>query len=722
MSGRAAALLPLVAVSWACGGSSDSPLAVSRPPLVLVSIDTLRADRLPAYGYAGVETPAIDRLAADGEVFESAWTHMPLTLPAHASMLTGLLPPAHGVRDNMGYRLDGAGLPWLPRLLAGAGYATGAAVSAFVLRGETGMAEGFDLYEDRIDYRAGLGPEGLQRAGPATLTAVLPWLESVAGRPFFLFLHLYEPHAPYRPPEPWASRYASPYDGEIAAADRVVGDLLAALDRLGLYEQAAIVVTSDHGEGLGDHGEEEHGIFLYRESLQVPLVVKWPGNRGAGWRTPAVAGLIDLVPTLAALAGAELPAGLPGRPLFDLPAAGGAERRLYAESYYPRLYFGWSELVSMVDGRFQYIESPEPELYDLERDPGQRRNLLPAETGAAAPLRRELAAVERRFSPPAAVDAETRRRLEALGYLGGARSAAAGPAPAPASQIHLLGRLQEAVRAAEAGRHREAAAALQEILAANPGMVIAWEQAARSLRQSGQLREALAAYRKAIELSAGTPHLSLEAARVAALLGDYPEAAELARAALDWDPLAPRLLLAQLALAARDLEEAERQAQAALAAGGEEPEALVLLAQVDLARGRPAAGLERIERAEAADGEGGGEASGPPRDLYLVKGNLLAQLERLPEAERALRRQVELFPADARAYGRLALLYAYTGETAAAVEVLRSLVERNPAPAAYALAIDTLRRLGQPQAASELLAEARERLTDPGQLERLLRR
>jgi len=254
-------------------------------------VDTLRADRLPAYGYAKVETPNVDALVADGVLFENAYTHVPLTLPAHASLFTGLLPAEHGVRDNLGYRLDSRHATLAARLRE-RGYATGGAISAWVLRGATGMGAGFDFYEDSIEAPAGVDVAGaVQRPGGETLDRLLPWLEQAQGRPFFLFFHVYEPHSPFDPPEPWKSRYADPYDGEVAASDAIVGRLLDELRRRGVYDRALVVFLSDHGEGLGDHGEEFHGsigdsLWARHGARALPLGGKGSGakpGRAGGW-------------------------------------------------------------------------------------------------------------------------------------------------------------------------------------------------------------------------------------------------------------------------------------------------------------------------------------------------------------------------------------------------------------------------------------------------------
>src|SRR5437870_4252676 len=328
------------------------------PPVILISIDTLRADHLTAYGAKRVDTPAIDRLANDGIVFENAYAHVPLTFPAHDTMLTGRLPVENGVRSNIGYRLDRDVQLTLPRLLAQRGYATGGAVSAYVLRGDTGLRSLFDFYDDSMEVWESATLGSLQRRGDETARVALKWVDGVQARPFFLFFHLFEPHSPYEPVEPFRSKYANPYDGEIATADAIVGRFFAELDRRGLYDKSLIIVCGDHGEGLGDHGEAEHGVLLYREVLHVPLIVKLPGRQLAGRRVAAPAQLVDILPTVTGAVGAKVPAGLPGVSLIDLAEGrGGAPRQIYSETLYPRLHLGWSELRSLTDARDRYIES-----------------------------------------------------------------------------------------------------------------------------------------------------------------------------------------------------------------------------------------------------------------------------------------------------------------------------------------------------------------------------
>jgi len=234
-----------------------------RTPVIIVSIDTLRADHLSIYGYRGVETPNLAAFAGDAIVFENAYSHCPLTLPSHVAMLSGVLPAENGVRNNLGYRFDGQRVATIPMLLKKQGYSTGAAVSAYVLRGNTGLRDAFDFYDDAIGFESGASLGNLQRPGRMTIAAAEKWISAHSSQPLFFFLHLFEPHSPYDPPEPYRTRYADrPYDGEIAAADDLFGQFIRFLREKNIYDRAAIIVMSDHGEGLGDHGEQEHGISL----------------------------------------------------------------------------------------------------------------------------------------------------------------------------------------------------------------------------------------------------------------------------------------------------------------------------------------------------------------------------------------------------------------------------------------------------------------------------
>lgn len=710
----------LLAVLIGCGGT-EAP-SVTGMPVVLISIDTLRSDRLPAYGYRGVETPAIDRLRRDAILFERAYSPMPLTLPAHTSILTGLLPPEHGVRDNIGYRLDSDRVAYLPKLLQEAGYATGAAVSAFVLRGRTGLDAGFDLYEDAIEFRTGGGMGAVQRGGDGTVEAAGDWLRGVADRPFFLFLHLYEPHTPYSPPEPFASRYASAYDGEIAAADEVVGTLLDELRRLGVYDRALVILLSDHGEGLDDHGEREHGVLLYREALQVPLLLKLPGARRAGDTVAAPAQLTDVMPTVLELLEMEVPEAIRGKSLLDLADDETSDRTLFAETVYPRLHFGWSDLASAISDRYHFIEGPDPELYDLVADPAESTNLLadadalgPDAKRAARRLREAVADVDRTLTAPAMENEETRAALTALGYLGGAAEAGDGPLADPKSQIHTLAVLGDAFRAFSQKDWEEAIPRFRKALEIHPRMLDAWEHLALSLHRSGRLEEAVGAYREALELSLATPHLALSAAALYLELGRLDETVDHARLGMEANEAAAYGLLARVAVRRGRLDEAERLAREALDRRESRLGPLLTLAEVLQAAGRPAEALEVIDRAGEEFERRRHHDTELIRGLYFLRGKALADLGRPTEAAAAFEREIELFPTATSSYTHLALLHALGGRPEAVGESLRRMVEANPTAAAYGEAVETLQVLGDDRSAAALLRRARRLFPeDPG--------
>lgn len=499
--GRHKALPWLVALLAA--GCARSPRAAPRGAVVVISVDTLRADHLPVYGYRGVQTPAIDAIARDSSIFDNAYSNVPLTLPSHAALLTGLLPFENGVRDNIGFRLAPERRS-LATLLRSASYATGAAVSSYVLRADRGLAAGFDFYDDSL-------PENptRERAGMESAAALARWGESVRDRPLFLFLHIYEPHAPYTPPEPFASRYASsPYDGEIAAADAAVGSFVEYLKRAGLYDRAILLFLSDHGEGLGDHGEEEHGVFLYREAIRVPLLLKRPGSAGAGQRIPAPVSLTDVVPTVLSLLSLPIPSDLHGLPLTSPSAASAAsDRRIYSETLYPRLGLGWSDLASLADGRYHYIHAPRPELYDLAADPAEKNDLAPGLPGPFRSMRTALETMSRPFSMPEASSPEELKKLAALGYISvSPGTPPGGPLPDPKDKVEALAEMKKLFELYYAARYAEAIPLARALLAREPQVLSAWSMLSDSLDHTGRLAQAIEALRSGIaRVRAGTP-------------------------------------------------------------------------------------------------------------------------------------------------------------------------------------------------------------------------
>lgn len=713
LAGATALLMPACspAPKRTTGTGAESP----RPPIVLISIDTLRSDRLPAYGYEGVETPAIDRLAADGVLFERAFTHVNVTLPSHASLFTGLLPPEHGVRDNAGYRLS-EGIPTLAAELGRQGYATGGFVSSYVLRSWTGIDRGFDIYDDGVRFETARQLGELQRTGTETLVAASGWLEGVADAPFFLFLHLYEPHAPYQPPAPFAGRYDDPYDGEVAAADRVVGELLGRLEELGLYEGALVILLSDHGEGLMDHGEMDHLVLIYREVLQVPLIVKLPGGERAGERVGANVQLVDVAPTVYSILGLEKRDGLVGANLFDLPPAG-EPRQIVSESVYPRIHFGWSDLASIVEGDLHFIDSPDPELFRLSEDPGELNNVIQEERVAARRLREALAEVDRTLSSPAEEDPETRRRLQSLGYLSGGARAREGPLPDPKSRIGVVADLDRAAALVAGGRLAEAESVLRGILETEPQLVQAWQQLGDVLDGRGRREPALNAYRSAFETSGGDAVAAgVKLAELLLRMGRVEEAREHALAVVDRSPLA-HLVLAEAEMVAGDLEAAGEHLARAIAERGPRLTPLIVRAGWLNAQGRFEEALAQTDEVLAGFGDRADRTV--LARLFLHRGTALGALERAAEAERSYREAIDLDAELLGAYSSLAFLFALQGRAAEAGRALQEMVTVNPEPAAYAEAVRTLRAMNDEASAARLLAQALQRWPDSSELLRI---
>ena len=649
-----------------------------------------------------MQTPHLDRFAKDAIVFENAYTHVPLTLPAHVSILTGLLPFEHGVRDNLGYRFEAKSHPTLQGLLKSQGYATGAAVSAYVLRAGTGIGDGFDFYDDKMVVPFGTDALGrVQRPGGETAAIASRWLEGVKGQPFFLFFHTYEPHAPYEPPEPFKSRYALAYDGEIAAADAVVGGLLDELRRLGLYDRALVIVLSDHGEGLGEHGEDEHGILLYRWALHVPLLVKLPGSARAGTRVTGPVETIDLLPTVARLVGLTPPDGLRGRSLLEV----GEPRRIYAETSYPRTHLGWSELRALVDERWQYIEGARRELYDIVADPRELTNRLADQRELGRSRQAELGRLPTTLAAPGAASSADTERLAALGYLGGAVQAT-GPLPDPAERIGVLKDVKAAFRLAAAGRDDEAVPAFQRILEANPLLADARYELARTLMRLGRWDEAYEAYREAMRASPSlAPAMALEMGQVCLKRGRLDEARSNAQVASRATPAKAHELSARIALAADDLAGAEREADQATGDVAAELGAAVVRAEV---RVRQERFPEAIKIVDDALREAAARSVPLVPDLHFLRGDALARLARYDEAERAFREEIRLFPRNLQAYTHLAVVFGIQHRTIKEVDaLLEQMVAANPGSSALEAAAKTLESMGDSRGAQAWRRRAR---------------
>lgn len=635
-------------------------------PVVLISIDTLRADHLPVYGYRAVRTPTLDALAADGVVFENAYTPSPQTLPSHVSILSGRQPFEHGVRDNVGFTIK-PDEKLLPAMLREAGFTTGGFVSAYVLRDQTGIASGFDRFDARLSPSSPEIAVGeLQRDGMATLAAANQWLDGLQSPRFFLFFHIYEPHSPYTPPARF--REWAPYDGEIASADEIVGSLVASLKRRGLYDDALIVLLSDHGEGLGDHGEQEHGLFLYRETIRVPLIVKLPRRQRAGRRVAAPVQHIDLVPTI--LDALQLPArpGLRGRSLRPLFTGGTIpEQGLYAEALYSRYHFGWSELYALTDDRYAYVRAPRDELYDLQQDAGERRNVASERESTRLAMRNALERLTSgaRIDAPGEVSPEARERLRALGYVGMAPSAAGSPElPDPKDKVRVLERYRAAITLVRQGQFEAALSSFRAIVQEDPLMADVWSEIGGLELRLGRPEDALGTYKRLVEVAPHDPAALISVADTLLKLGRVEEArAQAALAATTapaddarWRATAHQTL-AMIALARHD-------------EGGARSEA-TLANQIDPTLPMPQY-VEGLIRYNANQFEGAvpffkqalketAARTIQMPELRYYLGDALARLERYAEAEPVLAEEARLFPSELRAHAALAMLYRATG-------------------------------------------------------------
>ena len=688
-------------------------------PIIVISIDALRADHLPAYGYQKVPTPAIDALAHDGVVFERAYSHAPQTLPAHVSLLSGRLPFETGVRDTLGFVVK-PGERLLPQMLRERGYATGGIVSAYALRRDTGINRGFDFFDDEMPPSSPERSAGqVQRDGAESEVIAEHWLNTSGSSRVFLFLHLYEPHKPHTPPARFAEY--SPYDGEIAYADEIVGRLVRYLKAHQLYDRSTIILLSDHGEGLGDHGEQEHGLFLYEEAIHVPLIIKQAGGTDAGRRVSDLVQHLDLVPTVLDLAKAPIPGNLRGRSLKPLLDGTGRlpERAIYSEALYARYHFGWSELTALTDGRYRYIKAPREELYDLRRDPRERENIAD-EGGKASEARQALrGALDRlvagkTIESPKAVSADARERLQTLGYVGGQTDVAASSGnerPDPKDKRGILEQYRAAVDLAGARKWPQAIGLLRRILRDEPGLADVWNQLAGFALRAERYDQAIDAYKHVIALRPSDADGYIATAN-ALLKGRKIEEArrygELAASVAGEHE--PRLrasaheVLANIALLRHDADAARDQAELAHQADRAVPMPAYIDGRLLYDQGKYADALPSFEQATAALRQSK-DVHIP--DLHFYTADTLGRLERYPEAEVQFLEELRYFPQNTRARAGLAMLYHTTGRADAATRAVADLMRITPTPDAYALAARLLTLFGSRQQAEAVRAEAR---------------
>ncbi len=640
LRGLAAPLL-LLAIPAACRREAAPSVRIARPNVLLVTIDTLRADHVGCYGYTRAVTPTLDGLSAHGVRFITAVAHVPLTGPSHASILTGRTPLGHGMRDNGAYVLPGS-VRTVAEDFRGAGYRTAAFVSGFPLSRRFGLDRGFETYDDHLPR--GADPRRtayVERTADRTTDAALHWLDAPrqgTPAPFFLWVHYFDPHAPYEPPPDFASRAATPYDGEIAFVDAQLARLLG---RVGEGGPVLVLVTGDHGESLGEHGEDTHGIFIYDATLRVPFLLAGPGVP-EGRVSGVVARGIDVAPTLLDYAGLP-PRAVEGRSIR--PAASGEDLEdapTYSESLHAQLQYGWAPLHSWRTARFKLIEAPRMELYDLESDSSETRDRSAAEPARVDEMRQKLRKAMSTTTPAAtqAIDAETAERLQALGYLGGGGTSQA-PTPTgkdPKDGIGLATRLGRNGMSVARTEPLKAIPELTALLAEDPGMLVARRTRAVAYETAGQYEAAIRDLRALEKSGALTAEDSVVLGDSLRLAGRTKEAVGVLQRTAGKNP---RFAQPWLSLAAVYVKQ-ERSADAAAAYGK--------VLEIDPGH------------LEALRGLG---------DLALMRGDL-------EEAGRRYGQLVEADSADAGALAKLGVVKMRTGQAEQGIALFRKAVEREP--------------------------------------------
>jgi len=662
--------------------------------VILVTVDTLRADKIGCYGFPRVKTPTMDAFAAAGVRFEDCIAQVPLTLPSHTTILTGTLPIYHGVRDNGGFVVPSE-LVTMAEAFKTKGYATAAFVAAYVLDSKWGLDQGFDTYFDKFDLsrfeKISLGE--VQRPANEVVDEAIGWLDKNKDRKFFAWIHLYDPHTPYAPPEPFSSEYAqNPYLGEIAFTDSQLARLKDFIDTNGLGDDLFLVLAADHGESLGEHQEQTHGFFVYQAALHVPLIVVTPFPRLQGVTSGETVGLVDIMPTVCEMAGIAIPAEVQGRslvPSFFRPGAGPGGLA-YAETFYPRYHYGWSDLRSVQDGRFKLILAPVPELYDLDRDPGEEKNLVYLEKDVFEDLSARAEALMEDAGQNALevdmgkVDEETREKLAALGYVGsftdssklqGARLAD------PKDKIGVFNALSRARESGLGGDPEEAIRTIQAIIAEDPTIADAHFSLGNVLNKARRFEEAVEAFQRSLELKPDDSFAVINVATSYQALGrfDEAEAFVLDHMAKGFEDSQLYFLLGNLRVRRNDPEKAIPYFEKCLELNPRSASAHNGLAAVYL--NREAEG----DLARAEEQLGAAAAINPTlMSLRYNEAQLREKQGRLDEAADLYRQELEDAPKTYKALYNLSRVYRLMGREDDELETLKRTIEVEPEfPLAY---------------------------------------
>jgi arylsulfatase A-like enzyme/Tfp pilus assembly protein PilF len=698
-----AAILAAVVFGVLRHAAPAAPPGSSRLNVLLVTLDTTRADHIGCYGHASARTPTLDRLAAEGARFEQASSPAPITFAAHCSIFTGLYPFEHGARGNGDFYLTDR-VATLATVLHKTGYRTAAFVSAFVLDRRYGLARGFDVYDDRLDTAAGAQVIDIEaeRRGDRTVSALSAWLDAYArdrAAPFLVWLHLYDPHTPYAPPSPFREAFVdAPYDGEIAFDDALLGSLLDQLGRLGLRDQTLVVVVGDHGESLGDHGEETHSMFVYESAIRVPFIVWKPGLVPSGGVVREPVRLTDVAPSILELAGVPGLSTSSGRSLVaDMRGARIAAPPVYSETLAPQLNMNWAPLRSVRDERWKLIDAPRPELYDLQQDPGELRNRAteqPQTLRALTGLLARVAGAGQGAMNRAPVDAATRSRLAALGYIGAGSGAQTRPGLAsardPKDFILLYNRLNKASRASRERRFSDALPILRDVLGKDPQNAFAQLTLGDVYLGLGEHAKAIEHYRAYLDLVPPTAYVHHLVAVCYLRLGQQQRAMQEAAAALAIDP---RFSDARILRGTVFEERREYDAAVAEFRAATQTDPAKVMIRLDLAKVLIEAGRNEDAQSEY-ETILRQQPDFPP--ALADFGALCMKRGKLQEAETILARALALDPEQQEARFNLATIYQRQARTGEAVTEYRRVVDgKSTSPGLRRAATEHLRALGQ---------------------------
>jgi arylsulfatase A-like enzyme/tetratricopeptide (TPR) repeat protein len=691
--------------------------------LLLVTLDTTRADHLGCYGHAEAETPALDALARDGVLFERCITPTAFTLPSHSSIMTGLYPMYHGVRLNGGVALSEVH-PTLAKQLGESGYRTGGFVGAFVLDSRWGLNQGFEAYDDEFDLKPGemLDLARVQRPGNKVVDAALKWLQKADARPFFAWVHLYDAHTPYEPPEPYRTRFSGGpqrrYDGEIAFADSQVARLLDWLRSSGTLDRTIVVVVADHGEGLGSHQEEEHGFFIYDYAVRVPLIVRLPGNTLAGTRVAAQTRTIDILPTVLDLLGVDRPARVDGTSLVPLladPRRPG-DATAYSESVSVSMQYGWSPLYSLRTPEYTYIDAPRPELYDPRQDPTEEDNLVARLPNIAEEMKTALAKLREEGAKGAPepqeanLDEQTMRALASLGYVGGTVKADdSGGRADPKDMLAVYDEIGVAAGTMAQGDEAGAVKRLEAVLEEDPGNPQARFLLAAGYEKLDRVAEAREILDGVLKEEPDNLRALIAMAGILAKQGDREHTVAICKRTLAKDS---RNTQAMALIADAYMDEHDNAAALPYLRNAVE-------IQPKLTRNRTnlAACLMGLGRLQEAETELKGVLAEHPR-FPLASFNLgLAYEEqgRLEEARAAYAAEVEHHPDTVPARFNLGNLLLRLGDAAGAEEQMRGILDVKPDEprARFFLARAMLRRSEDPAEAEKQVRQGLEHAAEP---------